>query len=118
MTTHTPILPHSGTLIDRVLIGAAAAEARALAQSAARVTLSEVGLADLELIATGVYSPLKGFLGQADYTRVVEEMRLADGTLWPIPITLPVDPAVTIAVGEEVALRDPRNEIVAVITVE
>src|SRR5262245_34916272 len=117
MTTHTPILPHSGTLIDRVLIGAAAAEARALAQSAARVTLSEVGLADLELIATGVYSPLKGFLGQADYTRVVEEMRLADGTLWPIPITLPVSEsrAEMLREGQPVALAAASGQLVGLL---
>ena len=90
MTPQISIQPHGGTLIDRVLTGAAAAEARATAANAPRVTLSEVGIADLEMIATGAYSPLTGFLGQADYTRVVNEMRLADGTLWSIPITLPV----------------------------
>ncbi|HNP69774.1 MAG TPA: sulfate adenylyltransferase [Kouleothrix sp.] len=90
MPSHNPIQPHGSTLVDRVLSGAAAAEARAIAQSAPRVTLSEVALADLEMIASGAYSPLTGFLGHADYERVVSEMRLSNGTLWPIPITLPV----------------------------
>jgi len=53
MTPQTPIQPHGGTLIDRALTGAAAAEARAIAANAPRVTLSEVGIADLEMIATG-----------------------------------------------------------------
>jgi sulfate adenylyltransferase len=90
MMTAQSIQPHGGALVDRVLTGAAADEARAIAKTAPRVVLNDVGLADLEMIATGAYSPLTGFLGRADYERVVGEMRLANGTLWPIPITLPV----------------------------
>ncbi|KPV47939.1 hypothetical protein SE17_40760, partial [Kouleothrix aurantiaca] len=70
MATQEAIGAHGGALVDRELVGAAADEARAIAQSAPRVTLSEVGQADLEMIATGAYSPLTGFLGRADYERV------------------------------------------------
>ncbi|GAB4432067.1 MAG: sulfate adenylyltransferase [Chloroflexi bacterium OHK40] len=107
MTTNPTIPPHGGTLTDRVLRGSARDEAIARARQAPRVTLNEVGLSDLELIATGVFSPLKGFLGRADYERVVGEARLADGTLWPIPITLAVDEAQARALreGEPVALH-------------
>jgi sulfate adenylyltransferase len=84
------IHPHGGALVDRVLAGAAADEARSIAEASPRVVLSEVGLADLEMIASGAYSPLNGFLGREDYQSVVDHTRLADGTLWPIPITLPV----------------------------
>jgi sulfate adenylyltransferase len=113
MTTHTPILPHGGTLVNRVLDGAAREEAHAIAQTAPRVTLSEVGLADLEMIATGAYSPLQGFMGQADYKQVVDAMRLADGTLWPIPITLPVSEskAEMLREGQPVGLYAPDGRL-------
>src|SRR6266498_3246598 len=115
--TSTPIQPHGGTLVDRVLTGAAADEARAIALSAPRVTLSEVGIADLEMIAIGAYSPLTGFLGQADYTRVVNEMRLDDGTLWPIPITLPVSEshAEMLRDGQPVGLYAPDGRLVGLL---
>lgn len=111
------IQPHGGSLVDRVLTGAAAEEARALALAAPRVTLSEVGLADLEMIATGAYSPLTGFLGEADYTRVVNEMRLADGTLWSLPITLPVSEsrAEMLREGQPVGLYDPAGALVGLL---
>jgi ATP sulfurylase len=111
------IQPHGGTLVDRVLTGAAAAEARAIAQSAPRVTLNEVGLADLEMIAIGAYSPLTGFLGQADYQRVVDEMRLADGTLWSLPITLPVSEsrAEMLRDGQPVGLYDQAGQLVGLL---
>ena len=75
-------------------------------------------LCDLELLATGAFSPLRGFMGEADYRRVVREMRLADGTLFPMPITLPVPDGTAVRVGQDVVLRDARNEPVAVLTVE
>ena len=79
--------PHGGTLINRLT----KADPNAFAQLP-KLELSDRNLADLELIATGVYSPLTGFLGQADYQSVVERMRLADGTPWSVPITLGVSP--------------------------
>ena len=82
------------------------------------VRLSERALCDLELLATGAFSPLDRFMGSEDHRRVVEEMRLADGHLFPIPITLPVGPDAPIKLDREVALVDPRNEIVAVMTIE
>ena len=115
--TSPSIQPHGGTLVDRVLTGAAADEARAIAQSAPRVTLNEVGLADLEMIAIGAYSPLTGFLGQADYQRVVDQMRLADGTLWSLPITLPVSEsrAEMLRDGQPVGLYDGAGKLVGLL---
>jgi sulfate adenylyltransferase len=117
MPTTQAIAPHGGALINRVLSGAARDEAITRARSAPRVTLGEVGRSDLELIATGVFSPLQGFLGRADYERVVAELRLADGTLWPIPITLPVsaDEAAGLRDGELVGLQDEAGSLIGLL---
>ncbi|MBC6442741.1 MAG: bifunctional sulfate adenylyltransferase/adenylylsulfate kinase [Rhodobacteraceae bacterium] len=74
---------------------------------------------DLELLMNGGFSPLKGFLGQADYVGVVDNMRLADGALWPIPITLDVSQefAGAIELGQDIALRDQEGVILAAMTV-
>ena len=111
------IAPHGGQLINRVLEGGALQEARAVAQAAPRITLNDVGLADLELIATGVYSPLTGFLGSADHKRVISELKLADGTLWSIPITLAVSEAqaAELREGELVALHDADGRLVGLL---
>ena len=76
-------------------------------------------ICDLELLMNGGFHPLKGFLSEADYDSVVERMRLADGTLWPMPITLDVSQqeAETISVGEDIALRDQEGVILATMTV-
>ena len=76
-------------------------------------------ICDLELLMNGGFHPLKGFLSEADYDSVVERMRLADGILWPMPITLDVSQqeAETISVGEDIALRDQEGVILATMTV-
>ncbi len=89
------IPPHGGMLVQRVLYGALAQAARERAGSLPCIPLTRAQLADLEMLAIGAYSPLTGFMRREDYLRVVREMRLANGLIWPIPITL--------AVGEEVA---------------
>ncbi|MFC3088371.1 bifunctional sulfate adenylyltransferase/adenylylsulfate kinase [Tabrizicola soli] len=76
-------------------------------------------ICDLELLMNGGFSPLKGFLGQADYDGVVENMRLADGTLWPMPITLDVSEAFAEKVepGQDIALRDQEGVILAILSI-
>ncbi|MEM1005339.1 MAG: bifunctional sulfate adenylyltransferase/adenylylsulfate kinase [Pseudomonadota bacterium] len=76
-------------------------------------------ICDLELLMNGGFNPLKGFLSQADYETVVDDMRLADGTLWPMPITLDVseDFAETIELGQDIALRDQEGVILGTMTV-
>ena len=73
---------------------------------------------DLELLMNGGFAPLTGFLGRDDYDRVVAEMRLADGTLWPIPVTLDVSEtfAAGVAAGQDVALRDSEGVILAILS--
>jgi sulfate adenylyltransferase len=106
----TLVAPHGGVLINRVLPDDQAAALRARAPRLPRVTLDAREVADVELIANGAASPLTGFLGSADYKRVLADMRLADGTVWPLPYTLAVeDPA--FKAGDEVALYDETGRL-------
>jgi sulfate adenylyltransferase len=96
--------------------------AQKLKREAAELTswdLTARQLCDLELLMNGGFAPLKGFLGQADYDSVVETMRLADGTLWPMPITLDVSEAFAegVEVGQDIALRDAEGVILATLSV-
>ena len=81
--------------------------------------LSPRQICDLELLMNGGFNPLKGFLTEADYDGVIENMRLADGALWPMPITLDVsaDFANSIEIGQDIALRDQEGVILATMTV-
>lgn len=76
-------------------------------------------ICDLELLMNGGFHPLKGFLSEADYEGVLERMRLADGRLWPIPITLDVSEtfAATVEPGQDIALRDQEGVILAILSV-
>jgi sulfate adenylyltransferase len=111
------IAPHGGTLINRVVANDQYDAVLARAQKAPIVALSEVALSDLHLIAMGVVSPLTGFMGSADYQRVVHEMHLTNGLPWSIPITLPVTTEVadTLTVGQDVALADNTGKVVAIL---
>ncbi|RDD80450.1 bifunctional sulfate adenylyltransferase/adenylylsulfate kinase [Dyella tabacisoli] len=113
------IAPHGGVLKEGYL---PASEAEVLKQRSAAlpgINLNIRQLCDLELLLNGAFSPLEGFLDSRDYERVVEELRLADGTLWPIPITLDVSEAFAaqLAAGSEIALRDPQGVPLAVLVV-
>lgn len=82
------------------------------------IHLSDRSICDLELLATGAFSPLDRFMGAADYARVLAEMRLANGQLFPIPLTLPVRDDERVELDSDVALLDSKNETLAVMTVE
>jgi sulfate adenylyltransferase len=112
------IEPYGGTLVDLLHREHDAAELVRYASTLPSIQLSERSRCDLELMATGGFSPLDRFMNRADYERVVAEMRLADGTLFPIPITLPVSENVAIEAGQDITLRGPHNELLAVMTVE
>jgi sulfate adenylyltransferase len=114
------IAPHGGVLKELYLPPAEAAELKQRSAGLPGVDLNTRQLCDLELLLSGAFSPLEGFLGRRDYDRVVEEMRLADGTLWPMPITLDVSEAVAanLAEGSEVALRDSQGVPLAVLEVQ
>jgi sulfate adenylyltransferase len=115
----TPIAPHGGTLKVLYLPPDRIAEAKRRAIPLKSWTLTQRQLYDAMLLLNGGFSPLEGFLDQADYDRVVDEMRLADGTLWPIPVTLDVRPdwADGVAIGDDIALRDAEGWLIATMTV-
>ena len=109
VTTDRLIAPHGGTLVDRT--GDAPDDLGSLEV----VTLTSRELSDLDMIASGALSPLEGFMGKADYERVVEEMHLASGLPWALPVCLAVDSAPT---GDRVALADEAGRPIAVLEVE
>jgi len=112
------ISPYGGELIDLVLRGDDIAAARDEAVSAKRLALSDAAVCDLELLATGAFSPLGGFMCGDDYRRVVAEMRLADGKLWPLPVTLEAPDDADVSAGDTVALHDKKGVIFALLDVE
>ncbi len=111
--------PHGGELKDLYLPAAEADAEKDRAKDYASWDLTQRQLCDLDLLLNGAFSPLEGFLGKADYERVCDEMRLVDGTLWPIPVTLDVSEAFAdgIAAGQTIALRDQEGVLVATLEV-
>lgn len=101
------VTPHGGQLVNRTVPAPGQAEARARAARLPAVELDARAASDLLLVATGAFSPLEGFMGYEAARSVVEELRLPDGTLWPLPVLLQVDPlsAADILPGKIVALR-------------
>ena len=90
MTSTTTVEPHGGTLIDLLVDEEKAALLKDIAMSLPDVTLNDRQLCDLELLATGAFSPLTGFMTRTDYESVLDRKRLQSGILWPIPICLDV----------------------------
>ena len=119
-TEYTTIAPHGGELVDRRAPEDQRDELLRIAESFATVTLSPRALSDLEMISTGVFSPLTGFMVSEDYESVVETMHLKDGLAWSLPITLPVseEEANGIRVGEEISLADGTGRLLATMIVE
>ena len=109
-----------GKVVGRVLRGEVREEARRRASSLKRIALNARTMSDVELLAVGAYSPLEGFMGQADYRSVLHEMRLANGLPWTLPITLAVRraDADTLKEAEDVALVTPWEEPLAIFHLE
>jgi sulfate adenylyltransferase len=112
------IAPNGGRLVDLLVPAEAWAEQKDFAATLPSIQISERVACDLELLATGAFSPLDRFMGKADYERVLAELRLAMGHIFPIPVTLPVEQDAPIALDTQVALRDSKNNILAILTVE
>lgn len=111
------IAAHGGTLINRLATAEQKQEFLAQAEHLPRVTMDDRTFSDLALIAIGGFSPLTGFMEEADYQRVVQEMRLANGLPWSVPITLSVSEAVANSVkeGDRVRLDDKNGRFVGVL---
>ena len=118
MTDHL-IAPHGGVLVDLLSDSTQAADIKAASREWPSFDLTPRHLCNLELLMNGGFSPLKGFMTQADHDSVCSEMRLADGTLWPMPITLdiPEEIATSLGAGSKLALRDPEGVMIAVLDV-
>ncbi len=112
------ITPYGGKLVNLVVGEKERTELLPYAHTLPSIQLSARSLCDIELLAVGAFSPLDRFMGKEDYLGVVEEMRLKNGTLFPIPITLPAPDGKDIPVGGDLALRNANNELIAVMKVE
>jgi sulfate adenylyltransferase len=112
------ISPYGNTLINLVIPQDQLAEKLAYAKTLPVVNLSMRAICDLELLATGAFSPLAGFMNQADFESVVHTMRLANGTLFPMPIVLPVPDNGALSLDTEVALADERNNLLAILRLD
>ncbi|MDW5470197.1 sulfate adenylyltransferase [Staphylococcus equorum] len=123
LTTETitnTIEAHGGKLINREVSDLLKKELLAESKSLSAITLNPWSLSDLELIAIGGFSPLTGFMNEADYTTVVEDLHLSNGLIWSIPITLPVteDKAKQLEIGTRVALYGEDNHLYGVLELE
>ncbi len=111
--------PHGGQLKDLFLTESQADTAREAAKEYPSWDLTQRQVCDLDLLMNGAFSPLEGFLSQADYDSVCKDMRLTSGVLWPIPINLDVTEAFAegLSEGSRIALRDPEGVLLAVMEV-
>lgn len=115
---HNLISPFGGTLVNLLVSGEERKELLARSNRLPSVQISSRALCDLELLATGAFSPLDRFMGKSDYERVLTEMRLKNGTIFPIPVTLPLDESSLPSWGEQITLADSRNNTIAVMEIE
>jgi len=117
---YTPelIQPCGGELINLLVTDQERDELVAHAGRLTSIQLTHRSLCDLELLSCGAFSPLDRFMGRADYHSVLDDMRLISGALFPIPISLPVDESHAIGTGQEIALRDLKNNLIAVMAIE
>jgi len=112
------IKPYGEKLVNLLVPEEERDDLRVKAGSLPRVQLSARNVCDLELLATGGFSPLSSFMNRVDYDRVLEEMRLTSGVLFPLPITLTVDQDASVKLDSELALADQHNNVLAVMNVE
>ena len=120
MTNNTLIAPHGGELIINMAGEAERAELQERAKSLTQIVVGSRQLADLEMLAIGAYSPLGGFMKRADYLGVVNDMHLANGLPWSVPITVSTstEQAAALKEGTQVALVNAQGSVQAIMTIE
>ena len=113
------ISPHGGELVDLVVDEERKKLLKDLALHIPSLALSERHMCDLEMLMTGAFSPLRGFMTNPDYEAVLDRIQLQDGTIWPIPVCLDVTEAEAgrMEAGQSVILRDPEGFMLAVMHV-
>ena len=118
--TNDTIRPHGRTLVNRIVEGTEREQLIENAKSLHSIILNQWSLSDLELIGIGGFSPLTGFMNQADYESVVEHVHLKNGHVWSVPITLPVSQteANNLEIGEQVALYGEDGTLYGVLDLE
>ncbi len=114
------IEPYGGELVDLLVAESELPELVEYANALPSIRISQRAMHDLELMAVGAFSPLDRFMGEADHQSVLDNMRLTNGHIFPLPIPLPIDEddRAQIVVGQDVALRSPQNELLAIMSVE
>ena len=112
--------PHGGSLVDLLVDQERSVLLQDIALNLPDITLNDRQLCDFELLATGAFSPLDGFMTRSDYESVLDRMRLQSGILWPLPVclSLPDIQARTLDVGQSVTLRDPEGFLLAIMHIE
>lgn len=114
------IQPHGGLLVNREVSGTAREQLIKEAENLEPITLNSWSLSDLELIAIGGFSPLTGFMKEADYTKVVEDLHLENDLVWSIPITLPIttEQSQNLNIGSRIALYGEDDVLYGVLDLE
>jgi len=112
------ISPYGGELVDLLAPAEELEEAKTYAASLPSIQISPRSVCDLELLSTGAFSPLDRFMAKTDHQRMLDEMRLSNDTIFPMPITLPVEPGEAIKLDQDIALRDSNNRLLAVMSIE
>ena len=110
--------PYGGQLVNLLADAQDLTELREYANSLPGIQISKRSMCDLQLLASGAFSPLDRFVGSNDYRHILGEMRLASGHVFPIPVTLPVKPGPALALDREVTLRSESNESLAILRIE
>jgi sulfate adenylyltransferase len=112
--------PHGGSLVNLLVDEDRSVLLKEIALNLPDITLNDRQLCDLEMLATGAFSPLEGFMGRSDYESVLDRMQLQNGVFWPLPVCLgiPDIQARTLEAGQSITLRDPEGFLLAVMHIE
>jgi sulfate adenylyltransferase len=119
VTKTSPLIaPYGGKLVDLTVPAEALDERVAYASQLPSIQIPPRSVCDLELLATGAFSPLDRFMGQEDHQCVLDEIHLADGHIFPVPITLAVEASPDLHLGQDIALRNNEYELLAIMTID